>query len=43
MIGVLVRRVPLYLHPIDILGVRTVCLEKDSKKRISISHLVEGN
>ena len=35
MIGVLVRRVPLYSHPIDILGVQTVCLEEDCKKRIS--------
>ena len=44
MIGVLVIRVPLCSHPIDILGgVKTMFLEEDGKKRISISHLLEGN
>jgi len=40
---VLVIRVPLCLHPIDILGAQTVFIEEDCKKRISISHLLEGN
>ena len=44
MVGVLVIRVPLCSHPIDILGgAQTVFLEEDCKKRISISHLLEGN
>ena len=43
MISVLVIRVPLCSHPIDILGSQTVFLEEDCKKRISISHLLEGN
>jgi len=43
MIGVLVIRVPLCSHPIDVLRVQTVFLEEESKKRISISHLLEGN
>ena len=43
IVGVLVIRVPLCSHPINILGVQTVFLEKDYKKRISISHLLEGN
>ena len=38
MIGVLVRRVPLYLHPINMLEAQTMCLDEDGKKRISISH-----
>ena len=42
MIGVLVIRVPLCSHPINILGTQTVFFEED-KKRISISHLLEGN
>jgi len=41
MVGVLVIRVvPL---SIDILGAQTVFLEEDGKKRISISHNLEGN
>ena len=44
MIGVLVIRVVLLCsHPNDILGVQTVFLEEDNKKRISISHTWEGN
>ena len=43
MVGVLVICVPLYSYPIDILGTRTVFLEEDCKKIISISHLLEGN
>ena len=43
MVGVLVTRVPLCSHLIDILGAQTVFLEKDCKKRMSISHLLEGN
>jgi len=43
IIGVLVIRVSLYSHPIDILGVQTMFLEEDYKKKISISHLLEGN
>jgi len=43
MVGVLVIRVSLYSHPIDILGAQTVFLEEDCKKIISISHLLEGN
>ena len=38
MIGVLVIRVPLCSHPIDISGTE-VFLEEDYKKRISISHI----
>ena len=44
MIDVLVIRVPLCSHHlIDILGAQTVFLEEDCKKRISISHFLEGN
>ena len=43
MIDVLVICIPLYLHPIDILRAKTVFLEKDCKKRISISYLLERN
>jgi len=43
IIGVLVIHIPLCSHPIDILGAQTVFLEKDRKKRISISHILEGN
>jgi len=43
MVGVLVIRVSLSSHPIDILGVKAVFLEEDCKKRISISYLLEGN
>jgi len=43
MIGVLVIRVPLCSHPINILKVQTVFLEEDYKKKISISHLLEEN
>ena len=44
MVDVLVIRIPLCSHPIDILGVQTVFLEEEEcKKRISISHLLEGN
>ena len=32
-----------YSHPIDILRAQTVFLEENYKKRISISHLLEGN
>ena len=35
--------VHLCSHPIDILGVQTVFLERDCKKRILISHLLKGN
>jgi len=35
--------VPLYSYLIDILGAQTVFLKEDCKKRISISHLLEGN
>ena len=41
MVGVLVIRVPLCSHPIDIL--KAVFLDEDCKKKISISHLLEGN
>ena len=41
MVDVLVIRVPLCSHPIDILGAQTVFLEEDYKKRNS--HLLEGN
>ena len=40
MVGVLIIRVPLCSHSIDILGVQMVFLEEDSKKRILISHLL---
>ena len=44
MIRVLVIRVLLCLDPIDIPQNQTVLfLEEDYKKRISISHLLEGN
>jgi len=44
MVGVLVIRVPpLCSHSIDILGARTVFIEEECKKRISISHFLEGN
>ena len=43
MVGVLVIHVPLYSHSIDILEVQTVFLEEYYKKRISNSHLWEGN
>jgi len=43
MIGVLVIRVPLHSDPIDISQSHAVFLEEDCKKRISISHLLEGN
>jgi len=42
MIDVLVIRILLCSHPIDILGVE-VFLEEECKKRISISHILEGN
>ena len=43
MVDVLVIRVPLCSHSIDILGAQMVFLEEVCKKRISISHLLEGN
>jgi len=43
IVGMLVICVPLCSHPIDILGVQAMFLEEDWKKRISISHLLEGN
>jgi len=43
MVGVLVIRVPLHSHPIDVLRAQTLFLEEDCKKRISISHLLEEN
>ena len=46
MVGVLVIRVLLCSHPIDILGAQTVFLdlkEYECKKRISISHILEWN
>jgi len=43
MIGVLVIRVLLRSDPIDVSQSHTVFLEEDCKKRISISHFLEGN
>ena len=43
MIGVLVIRVPLCSHSIDILRTQTVFLEENCNKRISIFHLLKGN
>jgi len=43
MICVLVIRVPLRSDPIDVPQSHTVFLEEDCKKRILISHLLEGN
>jgi len=43
MIGVLVIYVPLCSDPIDVPQSHMVFLEKDCKKRISISHLLKGN
>ena len=43
MIGVLVIRVSLRSDPIDVPRAQTVFLEEDGKKRISISHNLEGN
>jgi len=44
MVGVLVIHVvPLCSHLIDILGAQTMFLEEDGKKKISISHILEGN
>ena len=43
MIDVLVIGVPLRSDPIDVPQSHTVFLEEDFKKRISISHLLEGN
>ena len=43
MIGVLVIRVSLRLDPIDVPQSYAVFLEEDFKKRISISHILEGN
>ena len=47
MICVLVIRVPLCSHPIDVLGAQTVIeishLEEVCKKIISIYHFLEGN
>ena len=42
MVSVLVIRVPLCSHPIDILEAQKVFLEKD-RKIISIFHLLEEN
>jgi len=41
MIDVLIIRVPPCSHPIDV--ARALFLEEDGKKRISISHFLEGN
>jgi len=43
MIVLLVMRVPLCSDPIDIPQSHTLFLGEDFKKRISISHLLEGN
>ena len=43
MVGVLVIRVHLCSHLIDVLGAQTLFLEKDGKKKISIFYLLEGN
>jgi len=43
MIGVLVIRVPLHSHPVYVPRAQTVFLEEDSKKWISISHLLKEN
>ena len=43
MICVLVIRVPLRSDSIDVPQSHTVFLEEDCKKRILISHLLEGN
>jgi len=43
MIGVLIIHVLLRSHPIDVPWGQMVFFEEDSKKRISISHLLEGN
>jgi len=43
MIGVLIIRVHLRSHSIDVARAQTVFLEKECKKRISISHFLEGN
>jgi len=44
IIGVLViRAVPLCSYPINILGVQTMFLEEDDKKKISISHNLKEN
>ena len=37
MIGVLVIRIPLHSHSIDVPRAQTVSLEEDCKKKISIS------
>ena len=42
MVDMLIIRVPLYSHSIDIVRAETVFLE-DGKKKISISHILEGN
>jgi len=43
MIGMLVLRVPLRSHSIDVPRAQTVFCGEDCKKRILISHLLEGN
>jgi len=43
MIGMLVIRVLLRSHPIDVARAQIVFLGKDCKKRISISHFLEEN
>jgi len=43
MIGVLVIHVLLCSDPIDVPQSHTMFLEEDCKKRILISHLLEGN
>ena len=43
MINVLLICVSLSSHSIDVPRAQTVFLEKDYKKRISISYLLEGN
>ena len=42
MVDVLVIRVPLCSHPIDVVEVQTVFIG-DCKKKISISHLLKEN
>ena len=43
MIGVLVISILLRSHLIDVPRAHTVFLEEDCKKKISISHILEGN
>jgi len=42
-IGLLVIRVVLRSHPIDVALAQTMFAEKDGKKRISTFHFLKGN